>query len=269
MDLRGKVCILTGASRGIGAYLAQVLADKGARLALAARSADDLEAAAGSVARHGADVITVVTDVTLRSDLENLVRRTSEELGAPDVLINNAGIERIAAFETFDLDTIERIVQTNLLAPEILTRLVLPGMIERGRGHIVNMASVAGKTGPPYYQVYSSTKHGLVGFSWSLRAEVAKHGIGVSVVCPAFVSEVGMYAERAGGRKPPRSAAWVSPADVADATVKAIERNKSEVVVAKGLARIGDVFFAISPELSIRVARRIGLERFFASTTHS
>ncbi len=268
MNLDGAVCILTGASRGIGTYLADALARKGARLALAARSTDDLEETAGKLRALGTEVVAVPTDVTNRGDLETLVRRTSDELGPPDVLVNNAGIQRIAAFETFDLETIERIVATNLIAPQLLTRLLLPGMIERGRGHIVNIASVAGKTGPPYYQVYASTKHGLVGFSWSLRAEVARHGIGVSVVCPGFVSDVGMYAQRTGGRASPRSAASVSPRRVAERTVRAIERNKAETIVARGLPRFGDIFYAISPELSIRMTRRAGLEEFLASTTH-
>ncbi len=266
MELRGTTGILTGASRGLGVHLARALAGKGVHLALAARGEEGLRATAAELERSGTRTITVPTDVTRTEDLEHLVARTTTELGPPDLLVNNAGIETIAPFETFDLDTIESIIATNLTAAEKLTRLVIPGMIERRRGHVLNMSSASGKSGVPYYSVYGSTKHGLVGFSWSLRAELSKHGIGVSVVCPSFVSDTGMYADRSGSAKPPRSLATVTAEKVAASSVRAIERDKAEVVVASGLTKVADVFYALSPDFAMKVARRLGVDAFLATT---
>jgi uncharacterized protein len=262
VDLRGKVGILTGASRGIGAVLAETLAKKGVHLALAARSPDDLESTASRVTEAGVRAVVVPTDVTIPGDLENLADRATADLGPVDVLVNNAGVEHYAHFEREDPQQIDTIIRTNLLAAELLTRFVLPGMIERRRGHIVNISSAAGKTAVPYNAVYSSSKHALVGFSWSLREEVKPYGVGVSVVCPGFVTQTGMFADWSKGRKPPAIAGAISPEQVAAHTIAAIERNRAEVIVAPRLGRIVDVFHAISPEVTTWVARRGGLYRF-------
>jgi short-subunit dehydrogenase len=261
MELNGKVCILTGASREIGTYIAEHLARKGAHLALAARSEKELETCADQARGFGSKVVTIPTDVTKRTELKTLVKRTTDELGPPDVLVNNAGIERITNFHTMELADIEAIVKTNIFAAMALTRLVLPAMIDRRSGHVVNMSSLAGKTAMPYNVVYSSSKHALVGFSWSLREEMRPYGVGVSVVCPIFVSDAGMFASWSRTR-PPRVSGTVSPDQVAAATTKAIERNRAEVLVAPGLGRIVDVFHAISPELTTATARRGGLYTF-------
>lgn len=266
MELRGRTGILTGASRGLGVEIGRALASKGMHLALAARDEEGLRRTAGELERRGVRTIVVPTDVTKTSDLERLVARATDELGPPDLLVNNAGIETIAPFATFDMDRIESIIATNVTAAEKLTRLVIPGMVERRRGHVLNVSSAAGKTGVPYYAVYGSTKHALVGFSWSLRTELSPHGVGVSVVCPGFVSDTGMYADRSNNAKPPRSLATVTAQEVAAASVRAVEKNKAEVVVARGITKIADVFYALSPELAMNVARRMGVEKFLATT---
>ncbi|HEX2059088.1 MAG TPA: SDR family NAD(P)-dependent oxidoreductase [Actinomycetota bacterium] len=266
VELSGRLGILTGASRGLGVELARALAAKGTSLALAARDEEGLKRTAGGLERYGIRTITVPTDVTKTDDLERLVARTNDELGPPDLLVNNAGIETIAPFATFDMDRIEAIIATNLTAAEKLTRLVIPGMIERRRGHVLNISSASAKSGVPYYSVYGSTKHGLVGFSWSLRTELASHGVGVSVLCPSFVSDTGMYADRSNNAKPPRSMATVTPQEVAAAAVRAIEKNKAEVVVARGITKIADVFYALSPELAMNVAKRMGVDAFLETT---
>jgi short-subunit dehydrogenase len=266
VELRGRIGILTGASRGLGVELARALASKGVHLALAARGEEGLRRTAADVERLGVRAIVVPTDVTRAADLETLVERTTHELGPPDLLVNNAGIETIAPFVTFDLDRIDAIVETNLTAAMKLTRLVLPGMTERRRGHVLNVSSASGKSGIPYYSVYGATKHALVGFSWSLRTEVARHGVGVSVLCPSFVSDTGMYADRSNNARPPRSLATVTPQEVAAAAVRAVERDKAEVVVARGVARVADVFYALSPDLAMNVGRRMGVDAFLATT---
>lgn len=263
MELKGAVAIVTGASRGLGVDIAEGLARKGADLALAARSADDLEATKERVERLGVRAIAVPTDVTKRRDLMNLVKRTTNDLGPPDVLINNAGIEHLGRFQDVALDDIESIIKTNVVALEILTRLVVPTMIDRMHGHIVNIASLAGKTAAPFNTVYSSSKHAVVGFSWSLREELKPHGIGVSVVCPTYVSDSGMFASARTG-DPPKISNSVTPEQVSTATIEAIERDRAETVVAPGLSKFVDVFHAISPEVTTKVARRTGAYAFLA-----
>ena len=263
MQLNGAVAIITGASRGLGVFIAERLARKGMKLALAARSADDLAATAERLEPLGTQTIAVATDVTKRADLRRLVKRTNDELGPVDVLVNNAAIEKLARFPTIELDDIDAIIKTNVVALEVLTRLVVPSMIERRRGHIVNIASMAGKVSVPYNAVYASSKHAVVGFSWSLREELKPFGIGVSAVCPTFVSEAGMYVQWAEER-PPRATSTVTPDDVADATVKAIEKNRAEILVVPGLGKVADVLHAISPDLAAFGARRFGLYDFLA-----
>jgi short-subunit dehydrogenase len=136
-------------------------------------------------------------------------------------------------------------------------------MIERRRGHISNIASAAGKAARPYGCVYAGSKHGLVGFSWGLRAEMEPYGVEVSVVCPGYVTGEGMFAAReAQAGKIPAAMKVVTPEKVAAEVVKSIERNRAEVVVGPPLMKSADVFHALSPELAIWFGRRTGLYKF-------
>lgn len=262
MELRNKVAILTGASRGIGVHLAEALAGKGVHLALAARSEADLAGTVAKVQALGVRAIGVPTDVTERTALETLLQRTHDELGPLDLLINNAGVQKVTRFNELDPGDIAWIINTNVVALETLTRLALPGMIERGGGHICNIASLSGKTAYPYNTVYASSKHAVVGFSWSLREEVRPYGVEVSVVCPGFVSGDGMFARRHPDDDAPRIAKPVTPAAVVAKTIDAIENNKAEVLVANGLGNLVDVFHAISPDFTAKIQRRTGLYRY-------
>lgn len=260
MKLRGKVAIVTGGSRGLGAELAEGLAARQVNLALAARSKDKVEHLAERLRLHGIRVIAVETDVTEKASLEGLVRRTTEELGPVDLLINNAGIEAVAHFHTMDVDEIEAIVRTNILGVQILSRLVLPQMIERRTGHIVNVSSTAGKSVPPFMAAYSASKHAVAAFSWSLRAELEQYGIGVTAVYPHYVSDTGMFTEW--GKTPPGSLKGVSSAQVVNRTIDGIERNKAEVVVAPALVKIADIGTAVSVDATIALTKRTGAYDF-------
>jgi len=260
MELRGTVGIVTGASRGIGERLAEQLAQRGVSLALAARSVDDIEGLAERVRTMGVEAIAVPTDVTDRAALETLVKRTESELGPPDLLVNNAGIDSVEHFDRMDPDAIETMIATNVIGPEILTRLVCPGMAERRRGHIVNISSTAGKSVPPFMTVYASTKHAIAAFSWCLRLEMQPYGVGVSVVYPHYVQEVGMFARR--GTTPPRAIGSVSVDDVVTQTIRAIEENRAEVVVAPGLVKMADVLVAVSVDGAISASKRTGAYDF-------
>ncbi len=259
MKLHNRIGIVTGASRGIGVHLAEALAAKGVHLAVAARSTDDLAETVARVQRRGVRAIAVGTDVTKRGDLERLVERTEQELGPPDLLVNNAGVQKVERFERYEPDDISWIIGTNVIALETLTRLVLPGMVARRRGHVCNMASLSGRTAYPYNTVYASSKHAVVGFSWSLREEMRPYGVEVSVVCPGFVSDEGMFARRHPNDPPPAIARTVTPAQVATKTIEAIENNRAEVIVTRGLGNVVDVFHALSPDTTARIQRRAGL----------
>jgi uncharacterized protein len=258
MDLRGKACIVTGASRGLGVHIAEHIARRGGDLALAARSEDDLEKTAERVRMQGVKVVTVASDVNKKSDLKGLVRRTMAEFDHVDVLVNNAGVESVSYFHKQSLNSIESILKTNVISLELLTRLVVSDMVERKSGHVVNIASMAGKTAVPYNTVYSSSKHAVVGFSLSLREELKGYGVGVSVVSPTFVSDAGMYANQS-DRNAPKMATLVSPDDVAAAVISAIEKNKAEVSVTKGVSKFVDVAHAISPTATARIQEAAGM----------
>lgn len=265
MELNNSVGILTGASRGIGTYLADSLARKGVNLALAARSKDDLEAVAEKIRAQGVKVIAVPTDVSNPAELEELVARTREELGPVDLLVNNAGIEIPGYSEKLTLEAIDRGITVNLTALIQLTRLVLPEMVERRRGHVCSISSVAGKVARPYATVYAATKHGVLGFSWSLRAEMAEHGVEVTAVCPGYVSDTGMFADRVRELdvgQPPAALKAVTPQKVAAETIKSIETNRADVVVGPLMLKVADVFHALSPDFTIGIARKSGSHRY-------
>jgi short-subunit dehydrogenase len=269
VNLRGKACIVTGASRGLGVHIAEHLARKGADVALAARSAEDLDKVAEHIRSFGTRTVTIPTDVNKKTDLKNLVKKTEAELGRVDVLINNAGIESVSNFHEQDLNDIESILKTNVIALQLLTRMVAPQMVERRSGHIVNIASVAGMTAVPYNTVYSSSKHAVIGFSLSLREELKPYGVGVSVVSPTFVSDAGMFASGRPEQDAPKVATLVTPDDVGAAVVKAIERNKPEVAVTKGLSKIVDVAQAISPSVTARIQEASGVTGYLKKIARS
>ncbi len=256
MELHGARVLLTGGSRGIGPFIARALLARGAHVTLSARSAEDLERVRRSLDPDRAAV--VAGDVTNEDDRVAMVADAEAAFGPTDVLVNNAGIESILPFTEQTEEDIHALVATNLDAPIQLCRLVLPGMLERRRGHVVNVASLSGKAPTPYNIVYAATKHGLIGFTYSLRAELHGTGVSASAVCPAYVSEAGFvtsYVEPPLRRGP---GTVTEPRRVARALVRAIERDKPDVVVAGVLPQIADVALAISPRATEYLARRLG-----------
>src|SRR5579885_1687475 len=175
-SLTGKHIVLTGASQGLGAVMAQTLAAEGADLLLAARSADKLAEVAKGLG-PGTRVLTQPTDVTQAADRASLIARARSEFGHIDVLINNAGVEDLGVYAEQDPSVLRRIIETNLLAPMLLAREVLPEMLARRSGHLVNIASLAGRTGMPFGAAYSGSKGGLAEWSISLAAEIRDSGV--------------------------------------------------------------------------------------------
>lgn len=262
-DLGGATAILTGASRGIGVQIARALAAEGVHLALAARSAEGLEAVRSGIEAPGTKTVCIPTDVADPVQREALVERATAELGPVDILVNNAGIEATCPFEDYPPEELTRLIDVNVTAPLQLTRAVLPGMLERGRGHIVQVASLAGKGGFPLQGPYAASKAALVMFTHSLRAELVDSPVSTSVICPGFVSDVGMYADMvaSSGVAAPRILGTSTPKQVADAVVKAIKRDASELVVNPSPMRPILAFSQLFPDTGARVLKTLGVTK--------
>lgn len=214
------VILVTGASSGIGEATARLFARQGYRVAIGARRRDRLESLAEEIRQGGGVALPVPADLAKIEDIQHLVSCTLDQFGQIDVLLNNAGFGRLGWLEDLDpVVDIQAQLQVNLLAVIQMAREVLPHMIERRSGHIINMASVAGLVASPTYTIYAASKFGVRGFTEALRREVGVFGIHVSALYPGgvrteFKEHTG--AQRKTGRTTP---AWMrlEPEDVAQA----------------------------------------------------
>ena len=191
MELRGSVVVVTGASSGIGESTAVVFAQRGATVVLAARRLDRLEALAERIERAGGHALALRCDVADPAQLERLPGIVEEALGPADVLVNNAGVPGRGKFLDLSHDQIDDVVRVNLLGVLHASRAFLPSMRRRGRGHIVNVASIAGRFAAPGAALYSATKHAVVAFSESLNYDTEPQGVLVTSVNPGFVDTEG------------------------------------------------------------------------------
>ena len=242
MEIRNAVCLVTGASSGIGLAVARRLEAEGGRVLALGRDAAALER---------------VGERALVCDLAEpgAWRHVAEEAGAVDVLVNNAGAGLAGPIEDISAEDVERLVAVNLVAPIELTRAVLPGMLARGRGHIVNVASIVAHTGRREEAVYAATKGGLVAFSESLRQELAGREVGVSVVTPAVV-DTAFFARR--GRPYDRARPRPLPPErVAEAVAAAIRSGRAEVFVP-GWMTVPTRVRGAAPGLFRRLVDRFG-----------
>ena len=187
-SLKGKNAIITGAGKGIGKAMAIALAQEGVNIGLMARTVSDLQILAEELKQYGVKTATATVDV---SDIENVnaaVTQVKSELGVIDILINNAGTASFGPFLELEPSRWEEIVKVNLFGAYYTTRAVLPEMIERKTGDIVNISSTAGKNGAAVTSAYSASKFGLIGMSESLMQEVRKHNIRVSTLLPSTIA---------------------------------------------------------------------------------
>lgn len=255
-QLRGRNALLTGAAGGLGNYIARALAAEGVNLALSDLPEAPLDELIVELRGKGVGVEAVPADLAEREELHGLVGRAERALGPIDVLVNGAGLEFAGPFLERAPEEVEALIDVNLVATVVLTRTALPGMLERGRGHVVNVASLAGKAWFPYLAAYSASKHGVVAFTHALRAELADEPVGCSAVCPAFVSRVGMFGRLEGGvGKPPPPLSVIEPEEVGEAAVKAIHEDRPEVIInGPGIRAV--VFLAtFAPRLAARLGR--------------
>jgi hypothetical protein len=183
------VILVTGASSGIGFATARLFAEKGYRVVLAARRFDRLQALAGQIQSQGGQALAVQVDMEHLDEIRDLVSATLDHFGRIDVLFNNAGFGRLDWLEDLDPQAdVQALIQTNVVGLMWLTQEVLPHMIARRSGHIINMASMAGLVAAPTYTIYAASKFAVRGFSEALRREVGIYGIKVSTICPGGVA---------------------------------------------------------------------------------
>ena len=249
MELEGRTALVTGASGGLGNAIARALHARGATVKLSARRAEVLEELASSLGDR-ADVLPA--DLSDADD----VRRLAGDAGEVDVLVANAGVPGTGPLTEYTPEQIERVLDVNLRSPIHLTYALLPGMLERGSGHLVYISSISGKVASPQASLYNSTKFGLRGFSLALHEELRETGVGCTTVFPGFIESAGMFADS--GLDPPKGSGPRKPEDVAMAVLKAIDRNPCEIDVAGVVPRVGGWLSGAAPGLVAAMQRRSG-----------
>jgi short-subunit dehydrogenase len=255
-QLRGRNALVTGAGGGLGAYIARALAGEGVNLAVTDLPGSSVDGLSAELRTRGVQVEHAPADLTDRDERRRLASWAADALGPIDILVNNAGVEFGGPFLDTSPEQLELTVAVNLLAVMDLTRLLLPGMLDRHRGHVVSMASLAGKIPPPQLASYGATKHGVVGFTGALRAELADERVGFSAICPGFVGRVGMFGRLEpyieGGSVPMGT---IPPERVGDAVVRAIREDVGEIVLNRRPVKPLILLNAIAPGAASRLAR--------------
>jgi short-subunit dehydrogenase len=252
MEIPGSRILLTGATGGLGRAIAKALHDKGAHLVLTGRKQDALEGLAAELGGTRAEALAA--DLANRDDVASLPGRA----GQVDILVHNAGLPGSGRLETYTAEQIDRVLDVNLRAGIMLTNALLPGMTERGRGHLVYVSSMSGKIPTVRASIYAATKYGLRGFAAALRDDLHGTPIGVSAVFPGPITGAGMWTKA--GVDLPRWVPKRTPEQVGAAVVKAIERDKPELDVADPIQRSAAVIAAAAPKLSARVRRLLPVE---------
>lgn len=231
-SLKGKKALITGGGKGIGRALAVALAQEGVDIALLGRSAGSLEAVAKEISGMGVKVAYATADVSDLQAVNEAVARLTKELGEPDILINNAGIAAFGNFMELDPAQWEQIIRVNLLGVYYVTRAVLPGMIERKTGDIINISSTAGQRGAPLTSAYSASKFGLLGLTESLMLEVRKHNIRVSALTPSTIATDMAKDLNLTDGNPDKV---LQPEDLAEFVVAQLKLNRRVLVKSAGL----------------------------------
>ncbi|HKG17568.1 MAG TPA: SDR family NAD(P)-dependent oxidoreductase [Solirubrobacteraceae bacterium] len=250
MRISGRSALVTGATGGLGEAICRALADREARIVISGRRAEVLEPLARELGAR-----PVICDLAEREDLRALVA----EAGEVDILIANAGVPADGPIGEYDPEQIDRALRVNLHAPILAAHALMPGMVERRRGHMVFMSSLSGKAATPGSALYSATKFGLRGFASALRQDLWDTGVGVSTIFPGPIREAGMFAQA--GVEMPAFAGTRSPRQVALAVMRAIERNRAELDVASPPLRWACAMAGVAPSAIAALNRRLGAAR--------
>jgi uncharacterized protein len=249
MRLEGAKVLLTGASGGIGMPIARALHARGALVLASARRESVLEELRAEL---GDRLTPVPADLSDRGSVTELANAAE---GA-DVLVANAGLPAAGPIDDFTPEEIDRALDVNLRAPIQLVRALVPGMVERGRGHVVLVSSLSGKVSTPGSGLYSATKFGLRGFGHSLRLDLHGKGVGVTIVYPGFIRDAGMFADA--HVKLPPGVGTSTPEEVAGAVIRGIEDGSAEIDVAPLAMRAGTMLATLAPVTTATVQRRLG-----------
>src|SRR3954447_9670369 len=247
-DLAGRTALVTGAAGGLGRHLVRALEDEGMQVVVSARDTARLE---------GLGARAVAADLVDRDDVHRLAR----EAGEIDVLVNNAGIELTKRFTDLTDDDLDTMTAVNLVAPMILSRELLRGMLARGRGHVVFIASMSGKVGASCNAPYAATKSGLIGLTRALRAEYRDAPVGFSVVSPGFIAATGMWNRM--DERAPLLAGEAKPERVVAAVLKAIRRDLPDLTVNGAPIRPMLALAAVAPAVFDRISQRVGPSAMF------
>ncbi|HEX6349347.1 MAG TPA: SDR family NAD(P)-dependent oxidoreductase [Candidatus Dormibacteraeota bacterium] len=253
--------LVTGASRGLGQYIARSLAGRGYNLVLTGRTAAGLESLAEELRTSGRAALAVAADLTDEGDQDRVLQAAEREFGHVDVLVNNAGGDPQREFEAMPWRENEAIIRLNLLAPMQLTHKLLPRLLGRRRGHIVNISSIAGRVGFPYAEAYAAAKDGLIAFTRVLRHDYRARGVSASAVILGAIRDAGQGQRTSDemGLQMPRLG--TSPAhEVGAAVLTAIARDRAEIVVMPGPGRVLKAALDLSPALGERMNRMAGAD---------
>ena len=255
---KGRTALVTGASRGIGPLIAAQIARDGGHVVLTGRSATDLKVVAAELAAEGADVSFIPADLTQPGAAETLVQAVERQRGGIDLLVNNAGGDPLREFHAMTIQENLHTLQINLIAPLALSHAVLPGMLCRGHGHIVNISAMAGRVSFPFTEVYAAAKDGLIGFTRVLRADYHARGVSASVVILGAIRGAGQ-GQRMLDESGMRASGFMAPAEsVARAVEKAVKKDRAELVIMPGPGRLLRAVMDYFPALGPRVNRAAG-----------
>ena len=254
MSTRTDVALVTGASHGIGPHIARALASTGYRLILTARSQGELDGVAAELGAVG-----IAADLTDGAQVDRLAAEAEAVYGRVDVLVNNAGGDPQREFDAMTWPQNVAIVALNVLAPMQLTHRLLPGMLQRGRGHVVNISSIAGRVSFPYTEAYAAAKDGLIAFTRVLRNDYRARGVSASAVILGAIRDAGQgdrTAKEVGLDVPKAGTSTAS--DVARAVLTAIEKDRAEIVVMPGPGRLLKAVMDLFPSLGPAMSRAAG-----------
>jgi len=264
LTLAGATAILTGANGGIGTHLTAALAKEGMNLLLVAFPGVGLEVLQDSVRRWVPRTEILIADLRIPEERVRVVATAVELFGGVDLLINNAGMEFSSAYHDLSWESIHDVLSVNLEAPMALTPLVLPLMLQRGRGHVVNMSSLAGKSGPGFQEPYVASKAGLSAFTMALRSTYRGTGVSASAIAPGFV-EAGIYArlKRQTGRSAPAFLRSCPPEKVCQAVLRAIRTDAAEIIVSRYPMRPILALTMLFPRFGEWITEQTGANEFF------
>ncbi|MCX7865523.1 MAG: SDR family oxidoreductase [Limisphaera sp.] len=264
----GQTVLLTGASGGLGSVMARALAQRGVRLALVAHPGAQLEPLAAELRQQGVEALALIADLRQNQERVRVVEVTQQAFGTIDLLINNAGVEHNGPYHELPEAAIEEVLSVNLVAAMLLTRLVMPRMLDQRRGHVVNISSLAGMVGPAFQEPYAASKAGLIAFTQSLRATYNGSGVSASVIVPGFV-ETGIYSRLKvqAGRPAPPLLRPVSPERVVRAVFQAIERDLAQVIVTFYPVRPLLFWLLCAPGWAVRLTNALGVNNFFRAAS--